>query len=566
MLCTRNATIPAVEEQTETKDDIRRRMRALRKALAPEERGRASKVICAKLIDDGPIAVATDPFDGGGAVAVYLASPDEIDLSEFILEMLDRGVKVAAPRWNGETYELAKLKSLSEGDLKRGPMNILEPAEAEIVKPSEVAVWIVPGLAFTKGGKRLGYGGGWYDRLLASAYKDSLKIGVGHEFQIAEDLPHEPHDVRLDRVVTDDLSDRHVEFTETTDGFRASVSIGAQTVRRVLFVLSLLGICLLPFMLRFAVGFSQGEIALPMWEGITALVAMAAAILASAITLLYILGGPETAEIEVNGEEGVCRRRFLGLIPLRAIRFRWSPWSIARPYGYSFYSAPGKIMLSVVEGSVEQCLFRTYSQTCLELSIRMNLSHRVDQSKEATSAEAILAVIPRGMRIVRDGDSETIEAKVHSPAGLGSSLGCCGVLGLVASTVFLWLSSWTLTLSTSAPLLNWLSALSVVFIALVPITWTVLFLAVCYHALWTLFGRHRLTVTGANCEYEARLGPRVKRKSFVLSSGSHATSYPGNSLCVTAADGEHHYCFDNLPPRCYLPLIVFVRKHALKLA
>ena len=566
MLRTRNATIPVVEEQAETKDDIRRRMRTIRRALAPEERVRSSKVICAKLIDDDLISVAADPFEGGGAVAVYLASPDEIDLSEFILEMLERGVKVVAPRWNGETYELAKLKSLSEGDLRRGPMNILEPAEAEIVKPSEVAAWIVPGLAFTIQGDRLGYGGGWYDRLLASAYKDSLKIGVAHEFQIVKNLPHEPHDIPLIRIVTDDLSDRHVEFTETAGGFRASVSIGAQTMRRVLFILSLLGICLFPFMMRFAVDFTHGKIAMPMWAWITALVAMAVAILASAIALLYILGGPEAAEIEVKGEEGVCRRRFLGLIPHRAIRFRWSPWSKARPYGYSFYSAPRNTMLSIVEGSVERCLFRTYSQTSLELSIRMNLSHRIDQSQETTSAEAILAVLPRGMRIIRDGDSETMEAKVHSLTGLGSALGCCGLLGLVASTVLLWLSSWTIDLSTTAPLLNWLSALSVVFIALVPIVWTALFLAVGYHALWTLFGRHRLTVTGANCEYEARLGPRVKRKSFVLSGGSHATSYPGNSLCVTAADGEHHYCFDNLPPRCYLPLTVFVRKHALKLA
>lgn len=564
MLRTRNATIPAVEEQPETKDDIRRRMRTIRRALAPEERVRASKVICAKLINDDLISVAVDPFEGGGAVAVYLASPDEIDLSEFILEMLDLGVKVVAPRWNGETYELAKLKSLSESGLRRGPMNILEPAEAEIVKPSEVAVWIVPGLAFTIMGDRLGYGGGWYDRLMAGV-KGSFKIGVAYEFQIVKNLPHEQHDIPLIRIVTDDLSDRHVEFTETEDGFRASVSIGAQTMRRVLFILSLLGICLFPFMLRFAVGFTHGKIAMPMWAWLTALVAMAVAILASAIALLYILGGPETAEIEVKGEEGVCRRRFLGLIPHRTIRFRWSPWSKARPYGYSFYSAPRNTMLSIVEGSVERCLFRTYSQTSLELSIRMNLSHRIDQSQETTSAEAILAVLPRGMRIIRDGDSETMEAKVHSLTGLGSALGCCGLLGLVASTVFLWLSDWTISLSATAPLLNWLSALSVVFIALVPIVWTVLFLAVGYHALWTLFGRHRLTVTGANCEYEARLGPRVKRKSFVLSGGSHATSYPGNSLCVTAADGEHHYCFDNLPPRCYLPLTVFVRKHALRL-
>ena len=188
-------------------------MRARRRALTPKERERASKVICARLIYDDLISVAVDPFEGGGAVAVYLATPDEIDLSDFIHEMLDRGVKVVAPRWNGKTYELAKLKSLSEGDLRRGPMNILEPAEAEIVKPSEVAAWIVPGLAFTILGDRLGYGGGWYDRLMANA--KGFKIGVAHDFQIVENLPHEPHDIRLIRMVTDDLSDKHIESTTT---------------------------------------------------------------------------------------------------------------------------------------------------------------------------------------------------------------------------------------------------------------------------------------------------------------------------------------------------------------
>lgn len=516
-------------------------MRAQRRALTPEERERASKVICAKLIDDDLISVAADPFEGGGAVAVYLASPDEIDLSEFILEMLERGVKVVAPRWNGETYELAKLKSLSEGDLRRGPMNILEPAEAEIVKPSEVAAWIVPGLAFTILGDRLGYGGGWYDRLMAGA-KGSFKIGVAHEFQIVKNLPHEPHDIPLIRIVTDGLSDRHVEFTETAGGFHAFVSIGAQTMRRVLFILSLLGICLFPLMLSFAADLTDGKIAMPMWIWITSLVAMAVAILASAIALLYILGGPEAAEIEVKGEEGVCRRRFLGLIPHRAIHFRWSPWSKARPYGYSFYSAPRNTVLSIVEGSVERCLFRTYSQTSLELSIRMNLSHRIDQSQETTSVEAILAVLPRGMRIIRNSDSETMEAKVHSLTGLGSSLGCVLHVGLIGTLLVSLLTRWP-----------------GVFFALMAILWSVLLLAILHQALWTLFGRHRLTVTGANCEYEARLGPRVKRKSFVLSGGSHATSYPVSTLCVTAADGEHHYCFNNLPPRCYLPLIAFVR-------
>ena len=190
-----------MEEQVEAKNATRRQMRERRKALSPEERDRASKTICAKLLSDSRIMDVAYPLQGGGAVAVYLASPDELDLSDFIREMLGRGVKIVSPRWNGETYELARIKGLDEANLRRGPMNILEPAEAETAKPSEVAVWIVPGLAFTNGGKRLGYGGGWYDRLLAGE-NDALKIGVAYEFQIVDDLPHEPHDILLDGVVT----------------------------------------------------------------------------------------------------------------------------------------------------------------------------------------------------------------------------------------------------------------------------------------------------------------------------------------------------------------------------
>ena len=176
------------------KDEIRRTMRERRRALTPEERTAASEIICTKL----------DALNLHSPIAVYLASPQEIDLSPFIRKMLESGAKVVAPRWNGETYELAVLKGLNESNLRQGPMGILEPAEAEIVSPKVVGTWFVPGLAFTRDGKRLGYGGGWYDRLLAEAPKDAMKLGIAHAFQVMDDLPSEPHDVRLTGV-TDDL-------------------------------------------------------------------------------------------------------------------------------------------------------------------------------------------------------------------------------------------------------------------------------------------------------------------------------------------------------------------------
>lgn len=76
-----------------------------------------------------------------------------------------------------------------------------EPApDAGVV---DVDVVVVPGLAFTVSGERLGQGGGWYDRFLPRVRPGCVTIGVGFEPQLVETVPVEPHDVRLDLVVTD---------------------------------------------------------------------------------------------------------------------------------------------------------------------------------------------------------------------------------------------------------------------------------------------------------------------------------------------------------------------------
>lgn len=186
-----------------SKNELRKAMRARRKALAPETKARASELLCDKALRQEALNAALTLRDGKSVVcAVYLASPDELDLSAAIRAYLARGVTVVAPRWNGATYELAKLASLQQADLHCGPMGIWEPqAEAERVAPQDVAVWFVPGLAFTAKGGRLGYGGGWYDRLMAQADPHALKVGVAHDFQMVGRLPREPHDIVLDTVL-----------------------------------------------------------------------------------------------------------------------------------------------------------------------------------------------------------------------------------------------------------------------------------------------------------------------------------------------------------------------------
>jgi 5-formyltetrahydrofolate cyclo-ligase len=112
------------------------------------------------------------------------------------------GGDVVAPRWNGAAYELARLEGLDAPYLRRGPMGIREPREAApAVSPQAVRLWLIPGLAFTVRGDRLGYGGGWYDRLLGQADPSARRVGLAHPFQIVETLPVEPHDWRLTDVI-----------------------------------------------------------------------------------------------------------------------------------------------------------------------------------------------------------------------------------------------------------------------------------------------------------------------------------------------------------------------------
>ena len=189
----------AMDEKVE-KAAIRREMRRLRKAVAPAERAAAAQTVCASLLSRQDVVRA---IGAAKPIAVYLASPSEIDLSGFIAAVLRGGGRVVAPRWNGADYELAEVVSLSDESLRRGPMGILEPTDgAALCAVRDVAVWLIPGLAFTRSGLRLGYGGGWYDRLLASAAPDSSRLGIAYGFQVVETLPTEPHDRRMTDVVS----------------------------------------------------------------------------------------------------------------------------------------------------------------------------------------------------------------------------------------------------------------------------------------------------------------------------------------------------------------------------
>ena len=189
--------------EIDPKRELRKIMKARRREVSPEERRAYSAALCGHLLERDDVQLV---MGAKGVFAVYLASMDEIDLSLLIERLWAAGCKVVVPAWRDGTYKLVAYSS--ETELFAGPMNILEPApegdgRVSIVE-GDVAVWIVPGLAFSRSGARLGYGGGWYDRFLAKSSPSSISLGVAYPFQIVDDLPLEPHDLPLSGVVIAD--------------------------------------------------------------------------------------------------------------------------------------------------------------------------------------------------------------------------------------------------------------------------------------------------------------------------------------------------------------------------
>jgi len=140
-------------------------------------------------------------FKDAKVVLFFASFRDEVETLGMIKEALDMGKRVYLPKVEGDSLGIYEIEKAS--DLKAGYMGIPEP-EADIDKKRDIAqvdVIIVPGAAFDTEGNRLGYGKGYYDRLLRE--RGAPLIALAFEEQVFERLPREPHDVRMDIVVTE---------------------------------------------------------------------------------------------------------------------------------------------------------------------------------------------------------------------------------------------------------------------------------------------------------------------------------------------------------------------------
>lgn len=135
------------------------------------------------------------------SVLVFVALKDELDVTELLAEGT-RGSKImAVPRLDlaSGTYEAARLMTRSQ--LVPGRFGVPEPeAGCPAVPLNQLDLILVPGVGFDFAGRRLGRGKGFYDRLLAQVR--GHKCGVAFEQQLVTELPEEPHDVRVDSILT----------------------------------------------------------------------------------------------------------------------------------------------------------------------------------------------------------------------------------------------------------------------------------------------------------------------------------------------------------------------------
>ena len=139
------------------------------------------------------------PRLGAGLILAVAPRPDEIGLWPLLEAIAARG-QLALPRVDGSALTLHRVPHLTS--LRAGPFRLQEPGPGSAeVSPTLVDVALVPGLAFTRTGARLGRGKGFYDRLLAALPATTRRIGVCYACQIVESLPLDAHDMRVDEVV-----------------------------------------------------------------------------------------------------------------------------------------------------------------------------------------------------------------------------------------------------------------------------------------------------------------------------------------------------------------------------
>lgn len=178
------------------KEDLRKGMLLSLEKIGWLERNRTENDLHDHLFE-------SDLWKNADSIGVTVSSDREWDTRTIIERAWDERKTVCVPKSIHETKVLHFYEISSFRQLEKGYFGLEEPLPEKTTRrePEDLDLMIVPGLIFTPAGYRIGYGGGYFDRLLAGFTKPT--VSLLHSNQIVESFPIEAHDVPVDFLITE---------------------------------------------------------------------------------------------------------------------------------------------------------------------------------------------------------------------------------------------------------------------------------------------------------------------------------------------------------------------------
>ena len=173
------------------KKELRRQIREKKRAMTEEQIVTASQRL-------GELFCNCEPYKNAKTIYGYLPYNQEVRTVPMLEQALKDGKRVAVPKCYGDEMRFIYMDDLSL--VENGYANIPEPIADGPVAEDKTALVLMPGMAFTKNGDRMGYGGGFYDKFLA-AEPDHPTLALCYDFQMVESLPTEEYDIPVDCVL-----------------------------------------------------------------------------------------------------------------------------------------------------------------------------------------------------------------------------------------------------------------------------------------------------------------------------------------------------------------------------
>ncbi|XP_037962380.2 5-formyltetrahydrofolate cyclo-ligase [Plutella xylostella] len=174
-------------------------------ALTADEKKRQSEIIFNKVIKHSW-------YKSSSRIALYMSTDQEVDTMPLIEHVKARGAAAFVPQYAGGHMKMLRVQSGDEDQMELTRHGIAQHAPTAVREDAfdhgGLDLIIAPGLAFTRSGKRLGHGGGYYDKYLAKVRAGSVAtkvIALAFTCQVVEDLPVDDNDQRIDEVISADL-------------------------------------------------------------------------------------------------------------------------------------------------------------------------------------------------------------------------------------------------------------------------------------------------------------------------------------------------------------------------